>query len=114
MVRYKKVIGAIVQGGAPSAIECRQLMNAFFNEETSSIGELGDFSKKVLGKKTPLGKGTSYREYLEKVMTDIITKGKADLATALLKRLLARPVLDLSDTGSESLLLQVRSGRWDL
>lgn len=106
--RFEGLLKETLRGDSPSAIEFKYLMKAHFTEQTRSVDELGDFSKKVLGKKTTRSKNSSYSEYLDKVIGEIIAKDRIDLAIALLKRLTAKPLLDFSSQDTEHVLLQVR------
>ncbi|MCX8070610.1 MAG: hypothetical protein N2738_08925, partial [Thermodesulfovibrionales bacterium] len=102
----EKTLQMIRTGQNPSLIELKTLMKGQF--KSGNHEELGDFSKKVLGKKTAFNKKMTYDEYIDKIAFEIVDKGKSDFAISLLKRLDEATLVDLKSLDKEDILMEVR------
>lgn len=108
LMRFEKLIDTVSRGDKPINNEFRQYVSQMFKEDISDINELGEFSKKVLGKKIAGIKNSGFKEYLEKVIGEIIKKDKAEFALLILRRMSADPLIKIVDDKPEAILLQVR------
>ncbi|MFQ3573309.1 MAG: hypothetical protein SNJ53_01600 [Thermodesulfovibrionales bacterium] len=108
LLRFERLVDSVSQGSKPVNHEFKQVIQNVFNEGISDINELGEFSKKVLGKKVSGIKKATFTEYRDKVVSEIINKDKAEFALLLLRRMSAEPLIQIVENTPESILLQVR------
>lgn len=108
LARFEKTLETIITGENPSLNELKLLIQEKMKQHSNSFDDLGDFSKKILGKKTALGKRMSFDEYVDKVTFEIVKKGKSEFAISLLKRLEEANSVDFKSLDREAILLEVR------
>ncbi|MCX8026761.1 MAG: hypothetical protein N3A62_02740 [Thermodesulfovibrionales bacterium] len=108
LIKFERLIDTVSQGDKPINNEFRQFMHQIFKKDVTDIEEIGDLSKKVLGKKVSGIKTTNYNDYLNKVINEIIKKDKAEFALLILRRMTSEPTIKISGDSIEEILLQVR------
>ena len=107
---FRKVLAAAVAGAGPETEELRAALHAAFpGEEKAAKDALKAFAKRQLPPTgVPLAGTDTAARYRDKVATALGAVGRAEAATAALRRRAAPPRLDLGGDDRLHLLQQVR------